>query len=173
MADSGGEWQEVDEQPKTAPVVEPPRGIKQAHVDRKGRLTLPVPFQEYLGSITKGDRRVFATSLDARIARIYPLSVWKENEKFFEEFRDDPEAAEDISFTAYNLGGDCELDSQGRLLLPQELRRKLALENQPVWLHCYKGRINVYNSQIFDEMETRAADRRMEKLRALEQKGLK
>ena len=157
--------------PEATPKNEPPRGIRKAQVDRKGRLTLPTILQQYLSSL--GDQKVFITSLDVRTARIYPISVWKENERFFEEYTDDPQAAEDIAFTAYDLGADCELDKEGRLLFPQELRRKLGLENQPVWLHCYKGRINVYNSEVYEEMQSRAGEKRLDKLRMLEQKGLK
>lgn len=161
----------MPEDPNLGTSVEPPRGIRQAHVDAKGRLKLPSVFQQYLNGI--GDEKVFITSLDYRIARIYPISVWKENEKFFENFTEDPQAAEDVSFTAYDLGGDGELDAEGRLLVPQELRRRLNLENQPVWLHCYKGRINVYNSQVYQEMQARASVSHDEKLRRLEQRGLK
>lgn len=140
-------------------------------MDAKGRLKLPAVFQQYLTGL--GELKVFITSLDGRTARIYPISVWRENEKIFESFNEDPFAAEDISFAAYEVGADGELDSEGRLLVPQELRKRLNLENQPVWLHYHKGRINVYNSQVYQEMQTRASLDRVAKLRQLEQKGLK
>ncbi len=41
------------------------------------------------------------------------------------------------------FGGDAEIDAQGRVLMPAELREGLELEKQPVWLDCYNGRINV------------------------------
>lgn len=140
-------------------------------MDRKGRLTLPSVFQQYLRDL--GEHRVFITTLDKRTARIYPMSVWKDNEKFFEEYTEDPQAAEDTAFTAYDMGDDGEPDAEGRLLLPQQLRRTLGLESQPVWLHCYKGRINVYSGEVYEAMKGRAAEGRMDKLRTLEQKGLK
>ena len=151
--------------------IEPPRGIFAARVDDKGRLKLPSAVQQYLNSV--GDERVFITSLDTRTARIYPLSVWKQNEKFFEGYTDDPQIAEDIAFIANDLGADSEIDGQGRLLVPQELRRTLSIENQPVWLDCYKGRINVYSKAIYEERKSRAGHGVAEKLRALERKGLR
>jgi MraZ protein len=162
MAESG---------PERAVGVEPPRGLRQASVDSKGRLKLPVAIKEYLAEF--GDTKVFITSLDGRIARIYPISTWRENEKVLENFTDDPFAAEDISFTAYELGADCDMDGEGRLLVPQELRRRLNLENQPVWLHCHKSRISVYNTQVYQEMQARAALQRQDKLQLLEKNGLK
>lgn len=151
--------------------VEPPRGIFPARVDDKGRLKLPSVFQQYLNAM--GEQRVFITSLDVRTARIYPISVWKENEKFFEDYTEDPQIAEDIAFIANDLGADSELDTQGRLLVPQTLRRTLGIENQPVWLERYRGRINVYSKEIYEERKRRANQEVAEKLRALERKGLK
>ncbi len=113
MAESG---------PERAVGVEPPRGLRQASVDSKGRLKLPVAIKEYLAEF--GDTKVFITSLDGRIARIYPISTWRENEKVLENFTDDPFAAEDISFTAYELGADCDMDGEGRRRVTQGQGRR-------------------------------------------------
>lgn len=161
----------MDQEPHSEGDVEAPHGIYPARVDDKGRLKLPSVFQQYLNS--RGERKVFITSLDTHTARIYPMSVWKDNEKFFEEYTEDPQIAEDVAFIANDLGADSELDGQGRLLVPQELRQKLDVENQPVWLDCYKGRINVYTKAVYEERKSRASQGLAEKLRALERKGLK
>ena len=161
----------MDQELNSGGKVEPPRGIFQARVDDKGRLKLPSVFQQYLNTL--GDQKVFITSLDVRTARIYPISVWKQNENFFEDYSEDPQTAEDVAFMANDLGADSEVDSQGRLLVPQGLRRKLGLEGQPVWLDCYKGRINLYSKEIYEERKSRASEAIAEKLRALERKGLK
>lgn len=160
----------LDASPKPTPV-EPPRGIFPARVDEKGRLKLPTIFQQFLGRM--GEEKVFITSLDLRIARIYPISVWKENEILFQSATDDPDGASDVAFIANDMGADSELDSQGRVLMPSELRRMLAIENQPVWLQCEKGRINVYSREVYEQRKQRATENLADKLRALEQKGLK
>ena len=161
----------MDETLKPATSNEPPDGIYQARVDDKGRLKLPASFQQYLAAL--GEQRVFITSLDVRTARIYPNSLWKQNKKFFDEYQADPEIAEDVAFVANDLGANSEVDSQGRLLMPQELRQTLKMENQPVWLDCYKGRINVYNKEVYEDKKSRATHRLAEKLRTLEKEGLK
>lgn len=168
MSESGFNRQPV---PAGTDGIEPPRGLRQASVDSKGRLKLPVAIKEYLAGF--GDTKVFITSLDGRIARIYPISTWRENERILENFTENPFAAEDVSFTANELGADCDMDAEGRLLLPQELRKRLNLENQPVWLHCHKSRINVYNTQVYQERQARAAIQREDKLQLLEKHGLK
>jgi MraZ protein len=160
----------VDQEPNFA-MIEPPRGIFQGRVDSKGRLKLPAALYKYL--IRLGEERVFITSLDMRTVRIYPTSLWKENQRFFETFVEDPQAAEDVAFLADDVGRDSDVDDQGRVLLPAELRRALGLEDQPVWINLYKGRINLYGKELYDERKQRARDGLGDKLLKLEQRGLR
>ena len=66
--------------------MEPPHSIAQARVDEKGRLKLPAEFLEYLKKL--GVDKVFITTLDRQLARIYPISVWKANENLFADAGD-------------------------------------------------------------------------------------
>src|SRR5712691_11802743 len=109
-----------------APGVEPPHSIAQARVDDKGRLKLPSEFLEYLKKL--GVDKVFITTMDLELARIYPISVWKSNENLFANAGDLAEMAEDVAYIAKYYGGDSEIDPQGRVLIPVELRKALDLE---------------------------------------------
>ena len=153
------------------PAVESPRGIYQARVDEKGRLKLPVDMQQLLNA--SGEQKVFITSLDEVTARIYPIAIWRENEKILAESHEDPETAEDIAFLANDLGADSEVDAQGRVLLPTELRRLLQLEGEAVWLECYQGGINIYNKGVYEARKARARENRAAKLTAFRKKGLR
>jgi MraZ protein len=150
--------------------VEHPRGIYPAKIDDKGRLKLPADFQQYLTGIN--ETKVFCTSFDVRIARLYPISKWKEIEMMLKEPADDAEAAEDLWFTAMDLGGDADMDQQGRLMIPAELRRALSIENKSVYLEHYKGHINLFGEEVYAERKQRAAANRAEKLKIFEKKGL-
>jgi len=161
----------VAEAIKSQRPIPPPRGIFQARVDEKGRLKLPSELREYV--ISFGERKVFITSLDCRTARIYPNALWNDNQNFFEQFSENPDAAEDVAFMADDLGADCEMDDQGRVLIPQELRRLLEIEGEPVWLQCFQGAINIYNRSVYEERKRRAMEGLSEKVRLLRQKGLK
>ena len=145
-----------------------PRGFYTAKVDEKGRLKLPTLFQEFFGG-----EKLFVTSLDQRVARIYPLSLWEKNESLLFDANEDPEMAEDVAFTANHYGADAEIDQQGRVLLPTELRRALNLESQTVWLDCFQGGVNVYGKDVYEERLRRATDNLGAKLIALKKKGLK
>ena len=164
---SGWKWTKVLELQKTG-ANSPPRGFYTARVDEKGRLKLPTLFQEFLGG-----EKLFVTSLDTRIARIYPISLWQQNESLLFDQSDEPEMAEDIAFIANHFGADSEIDGQGRVLLPTELRRALNLENQTVWLDCYQGGVNVYGKEVYEERQRRATDNLGPKLNALKKRGLK
>jgi MraZ protein len=151
--------------------VEPPLNIYPGRVDEKGRLKLPVDFQQYLNGL--GETRVFMTTLDGRIGRIYPISVWRENEAMLREAGEDAEAGDDLWFFASALGGDAEMDAQGRLLLPAALRQHLGVEGEPVYLHSYRGHIRLYTQAVYDEKMGRATAALGDKLRAFEKKGLR
>jgi len=161
----------VDEKLQTTPV-EPPRGFFSAHVDDKGRLKLPVDVQQYL--VALGDERFFVTSVDGRTARIYPISVWKGNEKVLEALAmEDPDAADALAFMANDYGAEAKVDPQGRVTLSTDLRRALALENQEVRLDCSQGAINVYSKAEYEARKRQAQDKLGEKLKAAKLKGFK
>jgi len=152
--------------------VEPPRGFFSAHVDDKGRLKLPVDLQQYLTAI--GDERFFVTSVDGRIARIYPISVWKGNEKVLEALAtENPDAADALTFMANDYGAEAKVDPQGRITLPTDLRRGLALENQEVRLDCSQGAINIYSKAEYEARKRQAQDNLAERLKAAKMKGFK
>ena len=153
------------------PNVEPPHSIAQARVDDKGRLKLPAEFLEYLKKL--GVDKVFITTMDRELARIYPISVWKANENLFANAGDLAELAEDVAYVAKVFGGDSEIDAQGRVLMPAALRRELELESQTVFLDCYNGRINVAGKSVHDARFNRATANLGEKVKTLEKKGLK
>ena len=148
---------------------EHPHSIAQASVDEKGRLKLPAEFLEYLEALKV--TRVFITTFDLRLARIYPMRVWEVNEALFENSSDP--AAERLALLAKAYGGNAEIDKSGRVLLPAKLREALDLEKQPVWLDVYHGRINVVTKQVHEERMQLAKANMSEDLKTLEKLGLK
>ena len=140
-----------------------------ARVDDKGRLKLPVVFQEYFGSLE--EKKLFVTSLDRRIGQIYPIANWRANRNFFSEYRDNPKVAQNVAFNANDLGADSEMDAQGRILLPPELRRELGIENQPVRIFSYKGRVQIYSDSVYQQKKLQAAESSETDVETLEAAG--
>jgi len=140
-------------------------------IDDKGRLKLPAEFQHFLNVLP--EKKLFVTSLDRRIAQIYPMAAWRENEKFFENYRDNPQVAHDVAFNANDLGADAEMDSQGRILLNTSLRKELDLQNQELHVYAYRGHIKVLTEGIYQERRQRASKASTENVDLLERAGLK
>jgi MraZ protein len=156
--------------PPVAPAHEPPNGMYPARVDDKGRLKLPAGFEKWVASLP--EKKLFVTSLDRRIGQIYPIENWRKNKDFFDKFRDNPKASKRIAFNAQDLGADSEMDGQGRILLPPELRRALGIENATVRLYAYKGRIEILSERIYEERKQESAATAEEDQEALEVAGL-
>ena len=157
-AKSGQKCLKVPDQPKieTKTPVEPPLGAYPAHVDEKGRLKVPVTFKEYLESVEDG--RLFVTTTDKRIAKLYPISLWKENLKHLSELAiENPILAKSKSITARHYGEDARMDPNGRVMLPTNLRRFLSLEGQEVWMDATpEGCINIYSKAEYESQLRKA-----------------
>jgi MraZ protein len=151
--------------------VAPPRGFFSARVDEKGRLKLPSAIVQYLAVL--GEQRVFVTTLDRSTARIYPISVWQETEKMLEEPGEDVDDRNDVAVVAYHFGADSDIDAQGLVLVPTELRRELRFENEQVHLRCFKQRIEVIGDEAYQARLARASDGIDGKVKGLERKGLR
>ena len=95
-------------------------------IDAKGRLIIPARFRELLGEefiLTKG--------LDGCLS-IYPMDAW---EAFETKLRALPLTNKNArTFTRFFVAGatNCELDKQGRILVPQTLREFAGLEKEVV-----------------------------------------
>lgn len=157
--------------PHNPPPVEPPRGMFPGRLDANGRLKLPAAFQQYFGGLA--ERKLFVTSLEGRIAQIYPIAAWRQNETFFEGYQENPEVAENVSFMANDLGADAEPDSQGRVTFPAKLRKALDLDNTELHIYSYRGHVVVMTEAAYQESRERSSRAARENVKILERAGLK
>ena len=142
-----------------------------ARMDDRGRVKVPAPFKEYLEKFE--DKRLFVTSLDRRIALVYPIIYWKKTEEFLEAYSEDPDAAENLAFNAADLGTETEMDAQGRILFSPELRRELGLEDQEVHLYNFGGHIEVLSPALYAARKSAATVKPVEEKAKLRKAGLK
>ena len=113
-------------------------------IDEKGRLIIPAKFREELGSefvITRGlDGCLFG----------YNNTEW---EVFEGKLRALPTTNKDArAFQRYMLSGaaSVEVDKQGRILIPQNLRTFAGLEKDVVLIGV-AGRIEIWNKDIYEK----------------------
>jgi MraZ protein len=140
----------MDQAPTQLVEIEPPRGMSPVRLDERGRMKLPVPFKAYLDQFP--EKKLWVTSLDRTIGRIYPLLIWRETEKFLDAMTEDPELAERLAFNAADLGEELELDGQGRLIIPVALRKQLGIEDQTVRLRVFRGYIEILSESMYTEL---------------------
>jgi MraZ protein len=151
--------------------VEPPRGLHTSRLDEKGRCKLPAAIAKYFEDL--GENKIFCTTFDKRIARLYPLSVWKVNEELLEQEIEDVKTARELRFLSQVLGDDTEIDGQKRVLIPAALRRALGIDGESVYFLYSRGHIQVFGEVVFQQLLTGAMEDAEEKLARFERKGLR
>ena len=96
------------------------RGNHPTRVDEKGRLKVPAEFKRVIDE--KYAARFYITSLNGKIAQIYPFEEWERIEQRLAALSNfNPTKKKFLTRTNY-WGQAVEMDAQGRLLLPQLLR---------------------------------------------------
>ena len=101
------------------------RGSAPARIDEKSRLKVPTIFR---GAFHDGKGPdVFVTSLAGDSVRIYPMPVWLEVERKLSAMAaNHPSRLKFLDRVNY-YGQSSELDSQGRVVIPQLLRESASI----------------------------------------------
>ena len=113
-------------------------------IDAKGRLIVPAKFREILG-----DNFIVTKGLDGCLF-VYPNDEWT---RFEEKLKSLPLTNKNArQFTRFFLAGAaaCEVDKQGRILLPQVLREFASLEKDVV-LVGVASRIEIWSRERWDK----------------------
>ncbi len=113
-------------------------------VDAKGRIIMPAKFREQLG-----DSFVVTKGLDGCLF-VYPKEEWALIE---ERFREHPLTTKDArKFTRFFFAGaaECEIDKQGRVLVPTVLREFAGLEKDVVMVGVL-NRIEMWSKSAWEE----------------------
>src|SRR5579871_4348398 len=143
-----------------------------AKVDDKGRMKLPTVFQQHFLKLDEG--KLFITSLDGRIGRIYSISAWRENEARFENYTEDPIALQNLMFNAQDLGAEAKVDDQGRVTLNTELRKELKLSaGEELHLYAYKNCVEFLTDELYQERRRKARPNAEQHVKKLEMAGMK
>jgi MraZ protein len=122
------------------------RGNNPAKVDDKGRLKIPSGFKTLLDAANV--TRFYITSKDGKSAEIWPLPEWEKKERMLAKNSTMNKAVQKyLSLTSY-FGQQVEMDSQGRVLLPQILRERAQL-NAEVSVLGNLDHLDVHNEQSF------------------------
>jgi MraZ protein len=102
------------------------RGNHPTRVDDKGRLKVPAEFKRVIDE--KYGTQFYITSLDGKVAQIYPFEEWERIEQKLANLSTfNPTKKKFLTRVNY-WGQQVEMDGQGRLLIPQLLRENAAIK---------------------------------------------
>jgi len=131
-------------------------GEYQHNVDLKGRLIIPAKYRDQLG-----DKLVATRGLDGCLY-LYPMDEW---EAILTKLKGlNLLKTEDRQFMRFFVAGaaECELDKQGRILLPAPLRKAAGIEKDVI-LAGMMERIEIWDK---DKWEDKTASDNMEDIAA-------
>src|SRR6185437_4394941 len=101
------------------------RGNHPTRVDEKGRLKLPAEFKRHIEE--KYGNKFYITSRDGKTAEVHPIEEWEKFEqKLMQMPNSNPAKKKLLNLVGY-YGQMAEVDTQGRVLLPQILRETAKL----------------------------------------------
>lgn len=109
------------------------RGFSTVNIDSKGRMAIPSRFRQRLAVESDGHLVQTLNPLD-RSLWIYPLTDWEDIETKLAALSDFDKQSRRAKQMMRGYASDCQLDAQGRILIPQELRDYAQLEKQAVIL---------------------------------------
>lgn len=103
------------------------RGINTINLDAKGRMAMPARYREQLINQCSG-QLVVTIDTNHRCLLLYPLAEWEQIERQIESLSSFDPMSQRVKHLLIGHANDLELDSNGRILLPQELRQYAQLE---------------------------------------------
>jgi len=114
------------------------RGEYEHNIDEKGRLLLPAKYREELG-----DTVVLARGSDGQI-NVFPKAHFDEMERRIEETGDTAGIRNASRFLSAAI--ECEVDRQGRIVVPPTLRRHAKLSSEVI-IAGNRRRVEIWNPE--------------------------
>lgn len=121
------------------------------NIDAKGRLIIPAKFREDLG-----EQVVITRGLDGCLC-VYTMEQWK---IMYEQLIQMPTTKKDVRNYVRMLtskAAQCELDAQGRILIPTSLVELARLQKECVIIGA-GNRVEIWAKQTWDQLNEEHAD---------------
>lgn len=106
------------------------RGVSTINLDSKGRMAVPTKYRDALTRQCEG-QMVVTVDRDTCLL-LYPLPEWEEIERKLVRLPSFNKQARRLQRLLIGHATECELDGNGRILLPQPLREFAAMEKSVV-----------------------------------------
>lgn len=124
------------------------RGLSTINVDAKGRLAIPARYREALALLGSPELVLTLNPWD-RALWLYPLAEWELIETKLSALSDFDKQSRRTKQIMRGYAADCVCDSNGRVLLPQELRAIAGIDGQ-VALLGQGNKFEIWNGDLWN-----------------------
>ena len=124
-------------------------GKFQNSIDAKNRMIVPSKYREELGY-----RCVLTRGIE-KCLYIYPMDMWENFQKKLSALPTSDPRARTFVRHFYANAVECEIDKQGRIIIPQELRDYAHIEKELVTVGLIE-RIEIWSRALWEDAENGA-----------------
>ncbi|MDD6102035.1 MAG: division/cell wall cluster transcriptional repressor MraZ [Clostridiales bacterium] len=115
-------------------------------IDTKGRIIVPAKFKKNIG-----EEPVVSLGIDGCLD-IYPRDRWEAFVESLDSLPGNLSKVRNIRRALMANSTECEIDKQGRILIPQWLREKVGLDKEAVFVGVGK-KIELWNKEKFEAID--------------------
>ena len=121
-------------------------GRYENSIDAKNRMIIPSKFREDLGY-----KAILTKGLDDCLI-LFPVSTWEKQEEILSSLPSSDPKARAYKRFIYSNASDCEIDKQGRILIPASLRAAAGLNKELITIGSL-DRIEIWAKDKFEGSE--------------------
>ena len=140
------------------------RGSFEHTVDSKGRVSVPSRFRDIIADRFEG-KLVLTMDFDKCIV-VYPLEEWERVEEKIKALPQSQKEVKEFTRFVFSNATECELDRQGRVLIPPALRERAGI-NKSVMVVGIIGKMEIWDKAAWDARKPQSSDKIGEALSSL------
>ncbi|HEC74907.1 MAG TPA: transcriptional regulator MraZ [Methylophaga aminisulfidivorans] len=126
------------------------RGVATFNLDAKGRMAIPAKFRKHLDVCCEG-RLVVTIDHSDHCLQLYPLPEWEQVEEKLAALPSLNPQVRKLKRMLLGYATECEMDSNGRILLPAKLREFAVLEKSVVMIG-QGNKFELWNEQTWNAL---------------------
>jgi len=126
------------------------RGVATFNLDAKGRMAIPAKFRKHLDVCCEG-RLVVTIDHSDHCLQMYPLPEWEQVEHKLTALPSLNPQVRRLKRMLLGYATECEMDGNGRILLPAKLREFAGLDKSMVMIG-QGNKFELWNEQTWNEL---------------------
>ena len=132
------------------------RGSFEHSVDSKGRVSVPSRFRDILAERYEG-KLVLTMDFD-KCVMAYPLEEWERVEEKIKALPQSQKEVKDYMRYVFSNAAECELDKQGRILIPPSLREGARI-SKAVMVVGMLNKMEIWDKVAWDARKSQTGDK--------------